>query len=91
MLSFNPAPQLVASQPPSSSPFDVYERQVLRGLSGPMADTTSLSAGIALFAAMTVIAARAPEPIRVLFDGPARIGPAILRDGGFGAGFGYRW
>jgi hypothetical protein len=47
--------------------------------------------GIALFVAFTVIAARAPEPIRFLFDGPARIGPAILRDGGFGAGFAYRW
>ena len=69
----------------------MYEKQALRDLSGPMADPASLSAGLAIFAALTVIVARAPEPIRAGFDGPARFGPAMLRDGGFGAGFWYRW
>ncbi len=80
-----------ASVAPNTSPTELYEKQVIRGMAGPLADQASFGAGLALFAAMTVIVARAPEPIRALFDGPARIGPALLRDGGLGAGVGYRW
>jgi hypothetical protein len=43
--------------------------------------------GIALFGATTVLVARAPSRLRVLFGGPARLGPAVLEGGGLGAGF----
>ena len=91
MLNFNLSTPFSTLVPPNTTPFDLYEKQVLRGLSGPMADPASLSVGLAIYAAVTVLVARAPEPIRAIFDGPARLGPAILRDGGFGAGFGYNW
>lgn len=91
LLNFNPPATLAAHQPPSSSPIDIYEKQTLRGLSGPFADNASLSAGVALFATFSILAARAPGPARALFTGPTNLGPAILRDGGFGAGLGHRW
>lgn len=43
--------------------------------------------GIALFGATTVLVARAPVRLRVLFSGPARLGPAVLEGGGLGVGF----
>lgn len=48
----------------------------------------STAAGLALFGAATVAAAHAPAPLRLIFDGPLRLGPAIFSDGGMGVGIG---
>jgi hypothetical protein len=43
--------------------------------------------GLAVFGAMTVLAAHMPPPLRVLFDDRRiHLGPAIFDDGGMGAG-----
>lgn len=46
---------------------------------------------LALFAPSTVLVARAPAALSVLFDLDYHIGPAILWDGGARAGVGERW
>lgn len=50
----------------------------------------SFVTGIGMFSAATVLAAHAPGPLRVLFDGPIHLGPAIFDSGGMGAGIGGR-
>jgi hypothetical protein len=42
--------------------------------------------GLGLFSTMIVMSAHLPDPLRVLFDGPVHVGPAIFDDGGMGAG-----
>lgn len=41
--------------------------------------------GVALFAALTILSARAPEPLRQLFVGNPHLGAAMLTDGAIGA------
>ena len=41
---------------------------------------------LAMFAATTILSAHAPRPLRILFDGPVHLGPAIFDGGGMGAG-----
>ena len=42
--------------------------------------------GLAMFGATTILSAHAPRPLRVVFDGPVHLGPAIFDGGGMGAG-----
>lgn len=42
--------------------------------------------GAAMFGATTILSAHAPRPLRVAFDGPVHLGPAIFDGGGMGAG-----
>jgi hypothetical protein len=42
--------------------------------------------GAAMFGATTILSAHAPRPVRVVFDGPVHLGPAIFDGGGMGAG-----
>jgi hypothetical protein len=44
--------------------------------------------GVAMFAAVTILAAHAPSFLRPLFDGPVHLGPAVFDNGGMGAGIG---
>ena len=46
--------------------------------------------GVALFSAVTILAAHAPGRLRALFDGPVHLGPAVFDGGGLGAGVGGR-
>jgi hypothetical protein len=48
--------------------------------------TSSTALGLGLFAVTTVMSAHLPDPLRVMFDGPMHLGPAIFDDGGMGAG-----
>jgi hypothetical protein len=52
---------------------------------------TQAGYGAALFGAVTVFAAHAPGPLRVLFDEPVHLGPAVFDQGGMGAGIGGRF
>jgi hypothetical protein len=47
--------------------------------------------GVALFGAVTILAAHAPGPLRAIFDGRVHLGPAVFMDGGMGAGIGGRF
>jgi hypothetical protein len=49
-----------------------------------------LGAGFALFTLSTIGSAHAPRRLRLLFDGPVHLGPAILDGGGMGMGIGVR-
>jgi hypothetical protein len=49
-----------------------------------------LATGLALFLGTTVMAAHAPRGLRVIFDGPVHLGPAVFNGGGMGAGIGGR-
>ena len=46
----------------------------------------SVGLGAAMFGVTTILSAHAPRPLRVLFDGPVHLGPAIFDGGGMGAG-----
>ncbi len=54
----------------------------------PRNGAAATGTGLALFGAATVAAAHAPAPLRLVFDGPVRVGPAIFSDGGMGVGVG---
>jgi hypothetical protein len=58
---------------------------------GPQAQGQAVAIGLAMFGASTVLSAHAPRPLRVLFDGPVHVGPAIFDGGGMGAGVGGRF
>jgi hypothetical protein len=47
--------------------------------------------GMALFSAMTVMAAHAPDGVRAIVDGPVHLGPAVFEGGGMGAAIGGRF
>jgi hypothetical protein len=53
---------------------------------GPQSQGGAVAVGLAMFIATTVSSAHAPRPLRVMFDGPVHIGPAIFDGGGMGAG-----
>jgi hypothetical protein len=56
---------------------------LLRGAQDPNA---ALALGAALFGAVTMLSAHAPRPLRIVFDAPIHLGPAIFDGGGMGAG-----
>ena len=58
---------------------------------GPQAQGPAVAIGLAMFGASTILSAHAPPPLRVLFDGPVHLGPAIFDGGGMGAGVGGRF
>jgi hypothetical protein len=53
---------------------------------GPQPQGAAVGLGLAMFAATTILSAHAPRPLRLLFDGPVHLGPAIFDGGGMGAG-----
>jgi hypothetical protein len=53
---------------------------------GPQSQGASVAIGLAMFIATTISSAHAPRPLRVVFDGPVHLGPAIFDGGGMGAG-----
>jgi hypothetical protein len=69
---------------------DWYRERDRLSLFAP-AQTQSASYGVALFGAITVLAAHAPRSLQVLFTGPVHLGPAIFDGGGLGAGVGGRF
>ena len=70
-------------------PLDWYRDRDRLSLFAP-AQMQSASYGIALFGAVTVLAAHAPRALQVLLTGPVHLGPAIFDGGGLGAGVGGR-
>jgi hypothetical protein len=66
------------------------ERDRLALLRGPQDPSSALALGAAMFAATTFLSAHAPRPLRIVFDGPIHLGPAIFDGGGMGAGIGGR-
>lgn len=79
------------TNPRVAGPIEQRERLLLRNISSNEAEPLQLAAGASLFSAMIVLIANAPTPLRPLFTGPVWLGPAILPDGGMGAGAGLRW
>ncbi len=57
---------------------------------GPQPRAGAIGIGLAMFGATTVLAAHLPRPLRVIFDGPVHLGPAIFPGGGMGAGIAAR-
>ena len=53
---------------------------------GPQSQGGSIAVGLGMFAATTILSAHLPRPLRVLFDGPVHLGPAVFDGGGMGAG-----
>ena len=53
---------------------------------GPQSQGASVAIGLVMFLATTLSSAHAPRPLRVAFDGPVHLGPAIFDGGGMGAG-----
>ncbi|MDB4969949.1 MAG: hypothetical protein JWN44_5638 [Myxococcales bacterium] len=53
---------------------------------GPQPQGAAVALGLAMFGTMTVLSAHMPRPVRVVFDGPVHLGPAIFDGGGMGAG-----
>lgn len=62
------------------------ERDRLVLFRGPQAQGAAVAIGLAMFAATTIMSAHMPRPLRVVFDGPVHLGPAIFDGGGMGAG-----
>ncbi len=54
----------------------------------PQDEGRNVAFGIAMFGASTIMAAHLPEPLRLIFQSRVHFGPAILGDGGMGAGVG---
>jgi hypothetical protein len=79
------------TNPREAGPIEQRQRLLLRTLTSDAAAPEMLAAGIAMFSALTVMIAHAPLPIRKIFTGDVWIGPAVLPDGGMGAGGGLRW
>ena len=80
----------VRSLEQQQNPLDWYRDRDRLSLFAP-AQTQSASYGVALFGAVTVLAAHAPRALQVLFTGPVHLGPAIFDGGGLGAGVGGRF
>jgi hypothetical protein len=60
----------------------------------PAGRAPSLQAGAfggMMLGAAVVLVAHAPEPVRVIVDGPVHVGPALFDHGGMGAGIGGRF
>jgi hypothetical protein len=72
------------------NPLDWYRDRDHLALFAP-SQTQSASYGVALFGAVTVLAAHAPRALQVVFAGPVHLGPAIFDGGGLGAGVGGRF
>jgi hypothetical protein len=53
---------------------------------GEQPQGAAVGLGIAMFGTATLLAAHAPRPLRVLFDRPIHLGPAVFDGGGMGAG-----
>ena len=53
---------------------------------GPQSQGGAIAIGLGMFAATTILSAHLPRPLRVLFDGPVHLGPAVFDGGGMGAG-----
>ena len=53
---------------------------------GPQPQGASVGLGLAMFGAMTLLSAHAPRSLRIVFDGPVHLGPAVFDGGGMGAG-----
>ena len=53
---------------------------------GPQSQGGAIAVGLGMFAATTILSAHLPRPLRVLFDGPVHLGPAVFDGGGMGAG-----
>src|SRR5437868_481389 len=53
---------------------------------GTQPQGSSIAIGVGMFAAATLGSAHAPRFLRVVFDGPVHLGPAIFDGGGMGAG-----
>jgi hypothetical protein len=53
---------------------------------GPQPQGGAIGVGLAMFGAATLLSAHAPRALRVIFDGPVHLGPAIFDGGGMGAG-----
>ena len=66
------------------------ERDRLMLFRAPQSQGEAVGIGLAMFAATTILSAHAPRPLRVVFDGPVHLGPAIFDGGGMGAGIGAR-
>ncbi len=79
------------TDPRLAGPLEQRQRLLLRSVASENADGLSAGAGAAIFAVMTVFTAHAPQILHGLFTGPVRLGPAVLPDGGMGAGISGRW
>lgn len=79
------APQLLPEQQQDLLQYDLRERDRVRFFTR---GTTfgSLGYGTLVFAATTVLVARAPRVVKEIFVGKNRIGPAVLDAGGLGFG-----
>ena len=62
------------------------ERDRLVLFRGPQHQGATFALGMAMFGATTILSAHVPRPLRVIFDGPVHLGPAIFDGGGMGAG-----
>lgn len=79
------APQLSPEQQQDLLQYDLRERDRLRFLvGGPTYG--SLGYGALIFAATTILVARAPRQVQQVFVGKNRLGPAVLDSGGLGVG-----
>lgn len=79
------APQLLPEQQQDLLQYDLRERDRVRFFTN---GTTfgSLGYGALVFAATTVLVARAPRAVQEIFVGKNRVGPAVLDAGGVGVG-----
>jgi hypothetical protein len=57
---------------------------------GPQPQGAAVGTGLAMFLSATFWSAHAPRALRILFDGPVHLGPAIFDGGGMGAGIAVR-
>jgi len=62
------------------------ERDRLLLFNTPHPQGASIGVGLAMFGAVTILAAHAPGALRAIFDGPVHLGPAVFDGGGMGAG-----
>ena len=83
------APYGFVASPRSEDPLaELRMRDRLLLMEPPQHTGSAGGSGVALFSAATIAAAHAPAPLRLIFDGPVRLGPAIFSDGGLGMGIG---
>jgi hypothetical protein len=62
------------------------ERDKLLLFRAPQPQGAAVGVGLAMFGATTLLSAHAPRPLRIIFDGPIHLGPAVFDGGGMGAG-----
>jgi len=86
MLRFRPPAPLFPAR--DSDRIDA-ERLRQNSSAGDMIGSQAM--GAAVFGAMSALLVHAPSQIRPVFDGNYRIAPALLLNGGLGAGFGARF